>query len=114
MSFFSKLKAKWELGCFTTNYDEGIIPNFVAECLIDEDWIDFDESDNYVAVVKTSTGKVIEFWQENKYYAFFSRGSMTLNGKSVSWNSEMPSVEKMLAIVKKKEKFQNEMLLDFK
>ena len=45
MSFFSKLKAKWELGCFMTNYDEGIIPNFVAECLIDEDWVDFDESD---------------------------------------------------------------------
>lgn len=112
MGFFSKLKAKWKLDCFISNYDEGVISNFVADCLINENWVYFKEKDSFIAVVKTNSGKVIEFWQENKYYAFFCRGSMTLNDSHISWNNEMPSVEKILAIVEKMKKVKMELLVE--
>lgn len=97
MGFFYEIWYRLKLGCWIFNYEVSTIVNAIVEDVLSQEWVDFKVT-QYHVTIKTKSGKVFEFWNANKYYAWVSRGSYQTGEKQYSWSDERPSTRLLLSL----------------
>ena len=80
------------LGELLLNNNEAVLPNYVAKLLLDHSWKSLKELE-YECMILLDDNRLIKFWNANKYYSWFSSGSLSLHDEELTWQNLRPSVE---------------------
>lgn len=109
MNTMKRILARFYLGVILYNYKIDDVTNAAADVLINEQWVSLTEKNCRIIVV-THTNKTIEFWNENKYYAWMSTGTITNSNKTLSWNNGRPDSLRMYRVLQKLKEYRRQQI----
>jgi hypothetical protein len=93
---FENIIARWKLGQSSFGYKEDKIVTHYFEEVAEKEWESVIVG-NFNIRIKTKNNIVLYFWNENKYFAWGSRGNIEYpNGEEYSWDERQPNAVSML------------------
>ena len=89
----------------TRNHPSDCVSNCAAKILLTEDWQSISNRDScysgYWVKIVTSNNKTVEFWNANRFYGWFSKGTIRYNDMTIKWDNEMPDTKYLVKLHRK-------------